>query len=267
MLVAIKLKASLLPDPVVREKPLNFNERTKHILPLCNNQLQEQLEDLKRFATKKLLKIKEKKSNVMKFNFSRSYDFPPELLIDGFNEKLNVINETRLLGVIISNDLKWGANTDNICKNGYKRMWKLRRMLVLDVEPLILLDVYTKEIRSVLELAVPAWHSGLTVKQSADIERVQRVAVDIILSKVKLGERNFCYDMAMVILGLEPLSVRREKLCLTFARKTLKSRHRDMFKPTVQNTRNKPMFYEPNSNKTRCHNSPLNYLTRLLNLN
>ena len=203
----------------------------------------------------------------MKFNFSRSYDFPPELLIDGFNEKLNVINETRLLGVIISNDLKWGANTDNICKNGYKRMWKLRRMLVLDVEPLILLDVYTKEIRSVLELAVPAWHSGLTVKQSADIERVQRVAVDIILSKVKLGERNFCYDMAMVILGLEPLSVRREKLCLTFARKTLKSRHRDMFKPTVQNTRNKPMFYEPNSNKTRCHNSPLNYLTRLLNLN
>ena len=50
----------------------------------------------------------------MKFNFSRSYDFPPELLIDGFNEKLNVINETRLLGVIISNDLKWGANKDNI---------------------------------------------------------------------------------------------------------------------------------------------------------
>ena len=50
-------------------------------------------------------------------------------------------------------------------------------MKLLDVEPLVMLDVYLKEIRSILELAVPAWHSGLTQKQSADIERVQRVAV------------------------------------------------------------------------------------------
>ena len=50
-------------------------------------------------------------------------------------------------------------------------------MKKLDLEPLVILDVYIKEIRSVMELAVPAWHSGHTVKQSADIERVQRVAV------------------------------------------------------------------------------------------
>ena len=60
-------------------------------------------------------------------------------------------------------------------------MWMLRRMKVLDVEPLSILDVYLKEIRSILELAVPAWHSGLTVKQAEDIERVQKVALKIIL--------------------------------------------------------------------------------------
>ena len=124
------------------------------------------------FATNKLLKIKEKKTQVMKFNFTRSRDFPPELNVEGFNDQLEVINETKLLGVVLSNDLKWEANTDYICTRAYKKMWTLRRMKVLDIEPLVMLEVYMKEIRSVLELAVPAWHSGLTLKQTADIERV-----------------------------------------------------------------------------------------------
>ena len=62
-------------------------------------------------------------------------------------------------------------------------MWTLRRMKILYADPY----VYTKEIRSVLELAVPVWHSGLTQKQSATNERVQKVAVSIILSDHKTG--------------------------------------------------------------------------------
>ena len=265
MLAAINLKSSLINDPVDRPKPLNFNERTQHILPSSENYLQDQLDNLQVFTAEKLLKIKEKKTNLMKINFSRDYDFPPELAICGFSDQVEVVTETKLLGVILTNDLKWAANTDYVCKKGFKKMWMLRRMKVLDVEPLFILDVYLKEIRSILELAVPAWHSGLTVKQAEDIERVQKVALKIILGEQK--ERKASYDMAMVILDIEPLHYRREKLCLSFAKKTLKSRHSEIFKPTTQNTRNRPMFYEHNSNKTRCYNSPLNYLTRLLNLN
>ena len=50
-----------------------------------------------------------------------------------------------------------------------------------------MLDVYTKEIRSVLELAVPSWHSALTQKQIATIERVKKVAVSIILSDPRMS--------------------------------------------------------------------------------
>ena len=39
----------------------------------------------------------------------------------------------------------------------------------LDVDPYVILDVYVKEIRAIFVLAVPAWHSGLSKKQSADI--------------------------------------------------------------------------------------------------
>ena len=97
MLIAFKLEIVLIDDPVDRPRPLTFNERTSHILPTDDNLMQDQLESLHRFATGKLLRIKEKKSNVMKFNFSKSYDFPPELAISGFKQQLEVMNETRLL--------------------------------------------------------------------------------------------------------------------------------------------------------------------------
>ena len=35
--------------------------------------------------------------------------------------------------------------------------------------------------------------------------------------------------MLLVIFDLEPLYVRREQLCMSFAKKTAKSRHSDMF--------------------------------------
>ena len=76
------------------------------------------------------------------------------------NDQLQVISEAKLLGIMLTSDLKWAKNTDYICKRAYRKRWSLRRMKLLDLEPLVMLDVYTKEIRSVLELAVPAWHSA-----------------------------------------------------------------------------------------------------------
>ena len=73
--------------------------------------------------------------------------------------------------------------------------------------------------------------------------------------------------MAMVVLEIEPLEVRRQKLCLSFAKKTLKSRQSDMFSVNGNQhyTRNKTKYFENMKNTKRYLNSPLNYLTRLLN--
>ena len=267
-LQSIDLRKCLTPDTVDRVRPFTRNERTQQVLLPANNPMQEQLKDLQNFTATNLMKIKEKKTSIMKFNFSRTNDFPPELTIEGFQNNLQVINQTRLLGVVLSSDLKWSANTDFICTKAIKKMWTLRRMKLLDVEPLLILDVYEKEIRSVLELAVPAWHSGLTLRQSSDIERVQRIALNIILSDITTGKSEYSYDMALVVLDLEPLSERREKLCMNFAKKSEKSRHSDMFQKATfeHNTRQaKPTFKEYQSNTQRCYKSPLNYLTRLLN--
>ena len=83
--------------------------------------MQSLLIDLSQSADQKLMKIKEKKTNIMKFNFSINWDFPPEVYIPGFKDQIMVISETRLLGLVITDDLKWAANTQYICSKAYKR--------------------------------------------------------------------------------------------------------------------------------------------------
>ena len=262
VLQALKLSEVLQDDVLLRPLPLSFNERTRHVLQPIHNPLQKALFELEEFTQQKNMKIKEKKTNIMKFNFSKKFDFPPELSLKGFSGNMEVVKETRLLGVILTDDLKWAANTHSICVKAYKKLWILRRLQLLEVDRSIILDVYCKEVRSVLEVAVPAWHSGLSLKQVAQIERVQRVAVSIIM-----GESSMTYSQSLKYLGLDTLYSRRNKLCENFAKRTLKSRHRDMFeRNTAQyNFRHQEKFKEHRANTKRFYMSPLNFLTRILN--
>ena len=127
-----------------------------------------------------------------------------------------------------------------------------------------LVDIYTKQIRSVLELAVPAWHGGITLAEQIDIERIQKCALHIIL-----GDKYSSYRNALSIVNLETLRARRDKLCLKFAIKAEKhDKFRKWFKPSVrnQNTRQvKPKYCDVLARHARFENSPLGHLTRILN--
>ena len=114
-----------------------------------------------------------------------------------------------------------------------------------------------KEVRVHLELAVPVWHSGLTLKQSADIERVQRVAVSILL-----GRADFHYGRSCALLGLKPLYVRRQELCERFALKTASPdcRHKDLFQLQNSGHNTRGQFYREHLCHTkRFYKSALPY--------
>ena len=159
--VSINLKNCLEYDPRDRANPLSYRERTKQVLPAQNNLLQAYVKDTENYAVENRMIINKKKTQVMIFNKSRKWDFPPEIhFSDG--KQLNVITETKLVGVIISEDLTWHKNTAYICKKAREKLWILRRMLSLCLGDEQLFDVYCKEIRSLLEFAVPVWHPGIT---------------------------------------------------------------------------------------------------------
>ena len=261
--VSIDLKACLSPDPVLRPRPLNYHERTGHILPSENNLLQYFIKDAEEFVLNNNMVINKRKTKVISFTKSRKWDFPPELLFsDGV--QLDCMSETTLLGVVISQDLRWAKNTEFICQKARQKLWILRRMLNFQLNIHQLFDVYIKEVRSLLELAVPVWHSGLTKQQSNDIERVQKLAFRIIL-----GDNYANYETACDILYADTLETRRIKLCSKFAAKNLKSEH-PMFQKvgTHANTRQKSdLVKEYRCNFGRYQKSSIPFLAKLLNTN
>ena len=132
----------------------------------------------------------------------------------------------------------------------------------------IITDFYCKEVRSIFEFGVPVWHSGITSKMTERIERIQKICINIILCDT---EWNISYFVGCTLLNLEPLFYRRLDLCTKFIQKaSLTSMHSDFFcrNSNPFHTRHaKPIYREFICRNTRYYNSPLCYLTRLLNSN
>ena len=89
----------------------------------------------------------------MLFNFSKTIDFQPEFAFSN-GEIWNVVEETKLLGVVINSNLKWHSNTLNIVKKAMSRMWLLRRMKHIKLDNSFIFDYYIKEIRPVAEFGL-----------------------------------------------------------------------------------------------------------------
>ena len=125
-------------------------------------------------------------------------------------------------------------------------------------------DVYTKEIRSILEMAVPVWHSGLSNQQTADIESIQKVAMRIILQNKYTN-----YQLACETLTAQTLAERRIKLCTKFARKNLKSENSffTTVGTNVETRHRSDLVKEFKCNFGKYFKSSLPYLARLLNSN
>ena len=169
----------------------------------------------------------------------------------------------------ISSDLTWHSNTKQLCDKGYKRLWILRNLKRLGASKPDLIDVYYKQCRSILELAIPAWASGLTRTDVNQLERVQKTACAIIL-----GGGYKSYKTALKGLKMDSLEIRREKICLEFGKKALKSNKFenwfsiDTEKEPAIKTRNqkpRPLLKPVTCRNKRYKKSPIPYLTDLLN--
>ena len=127
------------------------------------------------------MKVNYRKTRLMVFNPGKIRDYFPRF---EFNKmELEVVEEVKLLGVIISSDLSWGPNTDYMVQKANRKLWYLRRLSKLGASTEDLLEVYTKQVRCHLEFAVAVWHPSLTNEDRMKIERVQKSAACIILGQ------------------------------------------------------------------------------------
>ena len=96
---------------------------------------------------------------------------------------MEVIDSTRLLGTIITNNLSWDPNISDIVKRSNARMELLRKLDGFGVPKEDMKLVYILFIRSLLEQSAVVWHSSLNQENIDDLERVQKSALKIILKQ------------------------------------------------------------------------------------
>ena len=232
-------------------------------LPTDQSVLQHQLADLLVFTNENKMKINFKKTKILPFNVSKKYDFLPQLYFPQ-NEPLEVIYETRLLGVILSSNLTWSAHVNDITTRATAKLWILVRFKTLGGSRDQLLKVFQTRVRSTLEFAAPVFHGGLTQDQSRQLEMVQKKAFAVIL-----GADYVSYESALLALDQERLDKRRLDLSYKFASKcTMSPRHSSIFPPNPNyrpNMRHPKPFMEHLCHTSRYFSSPVPFLARLLN--
>ena len=213
------------------------------------------------------MKLNQKKTKIMLFNRSTKYDFHPEIFVE--DELLEVVESTKLLGVMVSSDLKWDTHISYVVRRVMKKLWMLRRVKQLGGSTDDLVLVYKLQIRCLTEIACPAWNGSLTKKNVNALEKLQKTAFKIIL-----GPRYKSYENALTILDLQSLSQRRLRLCKKFATKTCNNPKFEKWFPKTRrqlNQRNNKNIYQskeyylPFARTSIYKKSPLYYLINLLN--
>ena len=160
------------------------------------------------------MKLNTEKSKIMIFNFTHNHQFTTRVKLDNVN--LDVVNDTKLLGTHITNDLKWDLNTYHLVKRGNARMQLLRKVSTFGASVEDMKHIYTIFVRSILETSSSVWHKSLTIENEVDLERIQKSAFRIIL-----GNNYISYENALYVLGMQTLKERRETLFTKFTLKSL----------------------------------------------
>ena len=119
---------------------------------------------------------------------------------------IEAVPSAKLLGVLISNDLKWNAHVEMICKKVAARLYFLRQLKRAKVPTNDLLGFYTTCIRPTAEYACPVFHTALPQYLSDQLERLQKRALRII------STNDLSYRQALEVFNIPALYDRREAI-------------------------------------------------------
>ena len=226
------------------------------------SQLQPTLDSIENWSTLNNMTLNPSKCFTLHVTFMKNPPQPEDLFIN--RSKLCNVDDAKILGVIVQSNLKWNLHIEQLVKRCNRKIYMLRKIKKyhLPVKDLVL--IYTGYIRPILEYCAPVFHSGLTIEQSSNIERIQKRVCKIILGHLYISYPNACQQC-----NLLTLEERRLALCRSFA-KSLPNN------PTCQNwlpprkhvdisLRHTSTFHQYKFRTKRFQNSPLPFLVNLLN--
>ena len=106
----------------------------------------------------------------------------PNILIYG--KVVDRVDHDKLLGISLSNGLRWKRHVDNIVKKAGKRIYMLYQLKRPGVNQADLVTIFISVMRPVVEYACPLWITNLPVYLPDNIEMIQKRVVRAIFFPV-----------------------------------------------------------------------------------
>ena len=217
-----------------------------------SSNLQKYVDEFNQKSTADGFQINESKCKEFCISFApTTREFQP-ITING--KIVERVTSVKLLGLTISNNLKWNSHISHVCKKVAPRLYFLRQLKRAKLPANDLILFYSTCIRPVIEYACQAFHDSLPKYLSDDLERLQKRAFRIVFPDQH-------YKEALRNTNTPSLYDRRQELTTKF------------FKDIVNNPEHKltdllPPLNNDNSHflrKNRKFNVPLHKTNRFRN--
>ncbi len=101
--------------------------------------------------------------------FGNNNDIPP-LELNG--KEIERVHQSKLLGIVISDDLGWDAHVHHINSKASKRIYYLRELKWSGLLQSDIIRMFLALVLLVCEYGCPVWSTGLTKGQSNTLESV-----------------------------------------------------------------------------------------------
>ena len=146
----------------------------------------------------------EGKCKELRINFStKTNDNIHAIKING--KEIDTVPQAKILGLHVSNDLKWNSHINEVIKKARRRLHCLRHLKRSGLGTKELIQFFCSCIRPITEYACPVFHNGLPSCLSEDLEVVQKRGLRIIYPELS-------YEQALAKSDLCPLSTRRQEI-------------------------------------------------------
>ena len=173
---------------------------------LGDSTMQDEIDKLNNWSATNFMNINTKKTKEMLLGSVQKIQLSP-LQLNG--QPIERVHSYKLLGLHVTDSLKWNEHISAICSKAAKRLHFLKVLKRAAMSTDDLMYYYMSVIRPVTEYACVVWHTSLTKGQTLQLESIQKRALKII----------FDYDNAKVsdaLNAMQSLSERRDILTKKF---------------------------------------------------
>ena len=168
----------MINDLAVADETVKFVDDTSLWEIISNNspsQLPANIMSCSEWSSVNNMKLNVSKTKELRVCFSKLIPSFAPITIRG--QEVDGVSEAKLLGVVLSDDLKWNRHIDYICKKAVKRLYGLRLLKRNALPSHILISTYCTHIRPIVEYACQVWHYGLPHYLSDQVEKIQKRAL------------------------------------------------------------------------------------------